>query len=256
MGKIRIAIINSSTVVKDDEVMRAMPALQKQISRDFVPHWGVDAELSFVHNNRQRAKAQWWLVIVDNSDQASVLGYHEMTSEGLPMGTVFAGRDKLVGAHWTVTASHELLEMLVDPAINLSAFVQTDANAGTFFAYEVCDPCQSESYAYEIDRVLVSNFLYPEWFESFLKGGTRFDHSGKIKAALELLPGGFISVLKIPSGLGWYQINGPPEKDKEARERSGLKEVAPVGSRRQRRDRTREQWMRSAPRAPRQGRLQ
>ena len=96
--KTQIAIINSSSVVKDEEIIRTLPSLQKQISRDFAPCWGVDARLSFA-SNRDRAKGCWWLVIVDNSDQAGVLGYHDLTADGLPMGTVFAGRDKLVGAH-------------------------------------------------------------------------------------------------------------------------------------------------------------
>jgi len=42
-------------------------------------------------------------------------GHHDLTPDGLPVGKSFAGTDKHFGHSWTVTASHELLEMLADP---------------------------------------------------------------------------------------------------------------------------------------------
>ena len=69
------------------------------------------------------AAGTWWLSILDNTDRAGVLGHHDLTPDGLPVGKSFAGTDKHYGHSWTVTASHELLEMLADPDINLSVFV-------------------------------------------------------------------------------------------------------------------------------------
>ena len=123
MANIKISVINSSTVLSDDEVKAAVPALQKQVSRDFAPAWGIDADLTFVAKGHKPSKTTWWLIILDNSDQAGALGYHDVTSEGLPIGKVFAGSDMQYGYNWTVTASHELLEMLGDPEINLTVFV-------------------------------------------------------------------------------------------------------------------------------------
>jgi len=37
------------------------------------------------------------------------------TSEGTPLGKVFAGLDLRSGSSWTVTLSHKHLEMLTDP---------------------------------------------------------------------------------------------------------------------------------------------
>jgi hypothetical protein len=31
----------------------------------------------------------WWLVFLDNSDQAGALAYHDLTNEGLPLSKVF-----------------------------------------------------------------------------------------------------------------------------------------------------------------------
>jgi len=142
---------------------------------------------------------------------------------------------------WTVTASHELLEMLGDPDINLSAFVQTGNNTASLFSYEVCDPCEMDEQGYEINGVKVSDFVYPSWFEGFREpGSTQFDYKNQINAPLKLLPGGYCAVLDIPTGLGWYQINEP------AGQRARTRNLVPsIGARRERRMRSRQQWSRS-----------
>jgi hypothetical protein len=241
MANIKIAIWNQSTVLSDAQVSAAIPALQTQVRRDFAPIWGVDADLTFVPKAQRPAAGSWWLVISDYSDVVGALGYHELTDEGLPLGYVFAASDLLAQLQWTVTASHELLEMLGDPDINLYSFVQTAGNTGTFYAYEVCDPCELDGQGYQINGVQVSDFVYPEWFEGFrAQGSTQFDYRRLLDQPFKLLPGGYSSLLDIPSGLGLYQINEPVPQGTSAR-----KLQAPLGSRRDRRSRPREQWVRS-----------
>lgn len=209
MAPIKISIINASKTLTDDQVKAAVPALQTQVSRDFAPAWGVDAELDFVGTGKQPPAGHWWLVVLDNSDVADALGYHDVTPEGLPLGKIFAGTDKLYGNQWTVTASHELLEMLGDPAINLTALSMTEFEVtqpvvGRLWAYEVCDPCEADEDGYKIDGVLVSDFVYPSWFESFRDPKTtQFDQQKLVKAAFELRPGGYASVYDMTSGTGW-----------------------------------------------------
>ena len=223
---IKIAIINASTVLTDAQVKAAVPSLQKQIDMDFGPAWGVAATLRFVPHGQAPLPGEWWLAILDNSDQAGALGYHDLTTAGLPLSKVFAGTDKQYGLSWTVTASHELLEMLVDPNINLTVFEQGPLGA-RLYAYEVCDAVESDAYAYPIDGVLVSDFVLPSWFESFRQAGsTAFDFRNRLTAPFELLPGGYIGVNDLARGIGWYQI--------EHGQASALSK-APLGSRRQRR---------------------
>jgi hypothetical protein len=124
MANIKIAFINESTVLTDVQVKAAIPALQKQVSRDFAPVWGVDADPSFVQKTVPVPPQTWLIGVFDNSDQAGALGYHDLTENGLPLAKVFAGSDIQYKSSWTVTASHELLEMLGDPDINLDAFSQ------------------------------------------------------------------------------------------------------------------------------------
>jgi hypothetical protein len=161
MSDVLIAVLNRSTVLTDDQLQPVMAALQTQVRRDWAPVWGSDADLSFVPAGAQPAAGSWWLVILDDSNQAGALGYHDLTTEGLPLGKVFAHSDLTAGLQWSVTASHELLEMLGDPDINLTAFVQPDASSGTLYAYEVCDACEADQYGYAIDSVTVSDFVYP-----------------------------------------------------------------------------------------------
>jgi hypothetical protein len=145
MANIKISILNACTVLRDADIEAAVPALQTQLTRDFSPPWRVDADLDFVPRGQNPPPGHWWLAVLDNSDTASALGYHDVTSEGLPLAKIFAGTDIAKGYQWTVTASHELLEMLDDPAINLTAQVQPDAQQnvlGRLYAYEVCDACK------------------------------------------------------------------------------------------------------------------
>src|SRR5216684_5689352 len=142
----RIDIINASTVLKDEQIELVIPALQEQVSWDFAPAWGRDAQLSFVPSGTPPSMVggNWQLIVCDDSDQAGALGYHDLTKDGLPLGKVFAKTDLQYGEKWSTTASHEFLEMLGDPDINLTAFVEgSDGNSGVLYAYEVCDACET-----------------------------------------------------------------------------------------------------------------
>jgi hypothetical protein len=226
----QICVINESTVLADSEVTPVVAALQKQVTNDFRPAWGSDAELTIVARGAQPPNGSWWLVLLDDSDQASALGYHDLTSEGLPIGKVFAASDIKAGTSWTVTASHELLEMLGDPNVNLTVFVQSSDKAGTLFAYEVCDACEDDTLGYTIDDILLSDFVYPAWFESFrAESSTQFDRTNKIQKPFQLLAGGYIGVFNIRSGGGWQQLTAEKRP-------TTLQNRGPVGSRRERRN--------------------
>jgi hypothetical protein len=243
MADIKVSIINSSTVLKDSDVAQVVPDLQVQVSRDFAAAWGIDADLTFYPNSRVAPKNSWWLVILDTSDSAGALGYHDLTSEGLPMGKVFALSTMQDNSHWTLTLSHELLEMLGDPDINLGAFVQHGKHAGKLYGYEVCDACEDDQFGYKIGNTLVSDFVFPAWFESFHHRGVQLDQCGHIKKPFQLLTNGYISVYDIKSGGGWSQIDADessPRYSKRPR----------IGSRRERRRTPRDQWLRSKPVPP------
>src|ERR1700686_5201628 len=110
-----IAITNASTSLTDIQVSAAIPALQQQVGLDFKAYWDLDCQLEFLSKDEPLAEGWWQISVTDNPDQAGALGYHELSSRGTPLGKVFAGLDLESGGSWTVTLSHELLEMLADP---------------------------------------------------------------------------------------------------------------------------------------------
>lgn len=230
-----IAVINKSTVCEDSEVQSYIGPLQTQISEHFAPVWGADATLAFLPHGRQPDASSWWLAVLDNSDQAGALGYHDLTSSGLPLGKVFAKNDKDFGTSVSVTMSHELLEMLGDPGINMTVASSDDRGEPLFFAYEACDACEDDKYGYEIDGVLVSDFVYTNWFGGV--AGQQYDRTGHIKEPFQILDGGYIGVWK--PNTGWTQVTGSEARGIRHRSR------ASVGSRRERRRVGRERWARS-----------
>ena len=232
MANIKIGIVNSSTVLTDDEIIPAVAALQKQVSNDFAPEWGIDADVVFFSG--QQAPSGYWLVaIMDNSDAANALWYHDLTSEGLPIGKVFAKTDIDNGNSWTVTLSHEIMEMLADSDVNLIA----DGGNGMLYAREVGDPVEADNLGYQIDGILLSDFVYRAWFEGFRQpNSTRFSHKGNVSAPFQLAPGGYISVIKMGSEK-WEQIYARNFFTHAMRPK--------VGTRRERRTINRKQWIRS-----------
>jgi hypothetical protein len=211
--------------VQDQQVEAVLSALQKQVSQDFAAYWGRDCTLEFLHKNAILPTGWWQMVVTDDADQAGVLGYHEMSSGGMPLGKVFAALDVRLGASWTVTLSHELLEMLVDPWISWCA----QSAEGKIYALEVCDPVEADECGYEIDGVLLSDFVTPSWFEP--TGAGRMDFKQRVSRRLEVAAGGYLSIFD--AAKGWMQISG--------------KNIGKIseGSRTQRRALSRESWKRS-----------
>lgn len=222
-----IAVTNASTCLTDGQVAAAIPALQRQVTLDFRAYWGLDCRLTSLPRGIPLTEGWWQITVTDNPDQAGALGYHELTSRGTPLGKVFAGLDLQSGGAWTVTLSHELLEMLADPWINWCA----QGSDGKIYALEVCDVVESDRLGYEIDGVLVSDFITPCWFAP--TRADRVDFKRRISKPLELAAGGYISVLD--AGGGWTQKAAPGE--------AGA--AVPLGSRRQRRNMRRVEWRKS-----------
>jgi hypothetical protein len=242
MYNVNLAMINACTVLSDAEIQKALPAFNKQLARDFAPIWGVESHIRFIGKGKTIPKGYWWISILDDADGAGYLGYHDLTPEGYPLGKAFAKTDIDNGYNWTITATHEILEMLIDPSINLVAFIEEGKYAGKLFAYEVCDACEADELGYNIDGTMVSDFVTLDYFEWFHTKTTGFDFRNKIKAPFQILPGGYMSVYDIRDGNGWQQITA-----QNADRKTLLKARPPIGSRRERRRIARSQWVRSKP---------
>ena len=115
----QIAVLNSSTSLSDVAVSGMLDAFQRQWNFDLAPVCSVEpAVFTFVPLGQNAAPGTWWLVFLDDSDQANALAYHDLTSEGLPLSKVFVKTILADNASVSVGATHELCEMAVDPWLN------------------------------------------------------------------------------------------------------------------------------------------
>lgn len=194
-----ISVVNQAKGNLGFNLNAVIAALQKQVDRDFAPVWGTPCKLMKASTI---AKGNWAIVILDTPDVSGAAGYHDLTPAGLPLSKVF-----LSAGGVTVTMSHELLEMLVDPAINM----MTDGpNAQWAYAYETADPCEEDTYS--IDGIEVSDFVYPSYFETFRKPkSTQFDYLNLITKPFQLRKGGYQSVWKNGK---WTSVFGSAAKAK------------------------------------------
>ena len=229
---LQIAVINESTTANDGDVQKMIPAFETQWNQDLNSVWGV-GEASFAFTAKQTAPpaGSWWVVFLDNSDQADALAYHDLTNEGLPISKVFVKTIAADKASLSVGATHEICEMAVDPWLN-SAYQDQQ---GVFWAGEVCDPVEDDQYGYTIGGILVSDFVTPNWFgHQHATGDIDLQHHAR--AAFEVLSGGYAQ--KFDPQKGWQQVTGTKAL------RSARAE-APRGSRRERRVRQWQHWQRS-----------
>lgn len=242
-----IAFLNETSKTTDAEIAKVGRALQVQVQRDFAPFYGKSAQIVGVPKGHKPPPGSWWMVFLDHSDEAGALGYHDLTHEDLPLGKVFIETTKKDGGVWSVTASHEVLEMLADPYLVKTACIQNEHGA-RLYAWEVCDACEADELAYLIGDVLVSDFVTEAWFDPTNKVGP-FDFKGHIRAALQLLSGGYISAMDLARAGEWRQVSASGASHGFASSTSlgkiAYRDRARVGSRREKRRTHRDHWQSS-----------
>ena len=181
---VRIACINKATTlgVPFGKLTRA---LQKCYDRHFLPVWGYRVSL---YNTRKPKPSDWLFIYYDKADDVAE-GYHDITHKGQPISKVFVIDTLADGEPVSLTASHELFEMVIDPIANLWA----ESATGTQYAYEMCDPVEEDRF--KVDGLEMSNFVHPSWFEPFKHPrGTKFDHLGLLKKPFSMTKGGYVIV--------------------------------------------------------------
>ena len=143
---------------------RLLRGLQRFVDRCVTPAWGTPARLV---RSRGFVRGAWALVFLDNADKRGELGSHNLTPEGFPIAKVFVETANKIDWPLSVAASHELVEMLVDPGINRWT---RRARQRTLYAYEAADPVNAQRF--RLGGLPMSNFVYPSYFESFRNAGT------------------------------------------------------------------------------------
>ena len=201
-----ISVINlSGGGVSDQELQRAIRAVNRQIEEDFQPYWGFGARLRLEgksgHKKRSLDQADMRgdavLYVRDVARIRDAEGYHDANFAGIPYGFVFLELSRKLKEAWTITLSHEALELVADPEANL--LVQgphpKQPKRQVFHWFEMCDAVQTQWY--EIDGVPVSDFVLPLYFTPNREAGSRnnflgFTKRSQILHSFGVTPGGYV----------------------------------------------------------------
>jgi hypothetical protein len=194
----RLALLDrSSQQIPLATLSKVAQALQTQLDRDFTPVWGVAATIAAFDHGEKVPSSYWPLRIVDQP--VGGLGIH-LDRNHHPYAQIMAADD------WSITASHEMLEMLVDPyGQKLFSAPDIDPHSDHHqvrYLVEVSDPC--EIWSYEIDGVAVSDFVTAEYYNDHADPGVQLDYLGRLSKPLEVPRGCYISWID-PADRRWHQ---------------------------------------------------
>ena len=199
-----IACFNLAATPLGVDFDKLIAAMQAYVDNFIAPVWGTPAKLI---KSTNPVKGAWAMAFLDNADVQGALAYHDLTPDGFPISKVFVRTTLQNHDLVSVSASHELVEALGDPAINM---MTTGPNSRFMYAYELADPV--ENLSFPVNGIPMSDFVYPSYFEDFRKAGSvKFDQMGKVSRPFQILSGGYQIVFK--SGR-WTQIFASKAKEK------------------------------------------
>jgi hypothetical protein len=219
-----IALVSLTREVPERDLLQAGAAVQKQLTRDFTPIWGLPATLDTFADLASVPSDYHPVVVFGDPDD--LVGQLDVA-----IGPEIAAqliddfeRDRMAGLHlnaftrqpfalvqasdaWSVTISHEVLEMIADPYGNrlIAASHPLDPAERVKYLLEVCDPCQNVWYP--VNGVPVSDFYTPRYFDPVRADGVRYSFTGQITRPLQILDDGYLSWID-PDDSGLYQLEG------------------------------------------------
>lgn len=210
MSVIQVGLVDTSGKLDPSLVQSVAAALNIQVMRDLPQFWNVQATVSYLPHTSKLPAGIWPVRLVPKLPPGE--GGVHMDEHNQPYSLVIAnpGCDE-----WTIDASHETVEMLVDPygnRLQTSTAIAIDGSRGVKdatgqfnYLVEACDPCEADEFAYSIQGVAVSDFITPHFYDPVETPGTRYSFTGAIKAPRQLLKGGYISFINLDEN-EWQQI--------------------------------------------------
>jgi hypothetical protein len=195
---ISFALVSESARLESAEISRVVLALQKQLIHDFEPAWQIKANIEVFSKLDQVPIGHWPLIVKDRLD-IEALAYHG-DHHGQPYGQI------AFGDGWSKSASHTLLEMLVDPHGNRLTRGPSPVAGQQYdveYLVQICDPCMTGEY--RIDDVPVSDFSHPAFWQPGQPGtASRYSETRLLTRPFEVARGGYIS-WRDPRTHRWHQ---------------------------------------------------
>ncbi|MEU2833449.1 hypothetical protein ABZ667_33110 [Streptomyces lavendulae] len=196
----QLALVSETKInkINPSQITRVAAALQKQATRDFAPLWQVNATVDAFDRLEDVPVGYWPLIVVDDVPDAA--GYHT-DENGQPFSLIEFSDS------WSLTASHEMLEMLADPFGNrlVSGKSPHPEQGQARFLVEVADPSEADGFGYTVNGLLVSDFFTPHFYDPVTVPGMRYSFGGHIAAPRTILRGGYISWEDAATGEWWQQ---------------------------------------------------
>jgi hypothetical protein len=139
------------------------------------------------------------MIIRDDIGFQGAAGIH-LDKSGQPFALITSG------ANWSLTASHEMLEMLADPFGNRmipGPSIKPEQGRVNYLV-EVSDPSEAAEFAYTVNDIVVSDFYTPAYFDPVVAVSVRYSFTGAISKPREVLKGGYLSWHE-PVSDHWFQ---------------------------------------------------
>ncbi len=197
MSVIQVGLVDTTGALDVELVQSVAAALNIQVTRDLPQFWHINATVMYLPSPHKVPAGVWPVQLVKSLPPGEG-GFH-LDKHKQPYSKVIASPKNEA---WTIDASHEVLEMLVDPygnrlhssvAIEIKGKKIVDGTGQYGYLVEACDPCEDDKYGYTINGVVVSDFITPHYYDPLPTAGTRYSFTGALKAPRQILPGGYIS---------------------------------------------------------------
>jgi hypothetical protein len=197
----QLALVSESALTNAGDVQRVAAALQKQATRDLGPIWGITATVD-AFEKLEDVPIGYWPMIIRDDIGFDAAGIH-LDNDRQPFALISASTSLDT---WSLTSSHEALEMLVDPFGDrlIAGDSPKDDQGRVSFLVEVCDPSEAEDFAYSANGILVSDFYTPNFFDPVAAPGVRYSFTGAITEPRQVLAGGYLSWVD-PADGNWWQ---------------------------------------------------
>jgi hypothetical protein len=202
---VHLALVVDAPHVPRRAVAEIGAALQRQLSRDVAPIWEVHATIDAFETIDDVPPGYWPILVGDYFPGSDSIGIH-LDSSGQPFAVVEASPS------WSLIASHEAIEMVIDPWGNRTvpggsplAAVDPESEQGLVeILVEVCDPSGGADWGYTVNGYLVSDFVTPNYYDPVGAPGVRYSFMGVVPGPREVLPGGYLS-WRDPTTNEWWQ---------------------------------------------------
>ena len=199
MSVIQVGLVDTTGKIDPHLVEAAAAAINVQALRDLPQYWNVTGTVRVLPDPQQIPAGVWPVFLVAKLPPGE--GGVHLDKNNQPYALVIGTPGD---EQWTIDASPETVEMLVDPAGNRTQTSRAikiggdgvEDDTGQFsYLVEACDPCEGSQYAYNIQGVAVSDFITPHYYDPVATAGTRYSFAGHVQRPRQLLPGGYISFI-------------------------------------------------------------